>query len=131
LLAGPGGGFDADVPAQPAAAPGHGRAHGLAGAGLVAGGAGPVGRVPGWGWDLLAPGSPGRGAAPPLHGGGLAAVVGRMGAGAPGCGAAGCHVAPARIPVREGDRMDGIRMEQFPFRALDYKAGEAWLNELG
>lgn len=36
-LAGPGGGFDADVPAQPAAAPGHGRAHGLAGAGLVAG----------------------------------------------------------------------------------------------
>ena len=27
--------------------------------------------------------------------------------------------------------MDGIRMEQFPFRVLDYKAGEAWLNELG
>ena len=54
-----------------------------------------------------------------------------MGAGAPGCGAAGCHVASARIPVREGDRMDGIRMEQFPFRVLDYKAGEAWLNELG
>ena len=27
--------------------------------------------------------------------------------------------------------MDGIRMEQFPFRVLDYKAGEAWLNKLG
>ena len=27
--------------------------------------------------------------------------------------------------------MDGIRMEQFPFRVWDYKCGEGWRDERG